>query len=186
MASMWTPRARLLLVVASILLAANLGRQLYRWAAFADERETLGTLSGELETVALEVMRTQLLADSLRTAIHSLDGILRERRRALARLERRSELGTLSPMLYEEYRRGLEAYNETVVARNGRYERWAVVVNRNHDAVRGYNLLADSMRAVGRRMGEPYLSIPSPAEVAVRHGLDTLSYVRTTRPTPSD
>ena len=46
--------------------------------------------------------------------------------------------------------------------------------------------LADSMRAVGRRMGEPYLSIPSPAEVAVRHGLDTLSYVRTTRPTPSD
>lgn len=186
MASMWTPRARLLLFAASIILAANLGRQLYRWAAFADERQTLGRLSGELESVALEVMRTQLVADSLRAAIHSLDTDLRERRRVLARLERRSELGTLSPMLYEEYRRGLDAYNETVVARNGRYERWADVVNRNHDAVSGYNLLADSMRAVGRRMGEAYLSIPSPAEVAVRHGLDTLSYVRSTRPATSN
>ena len=183
---MWTPRARLLLLAASVILAANLGRQLYRWAAFADERTMLGGLGAELESVALEVMRTQLLADSLRTAIHSLDADLRERRRILARLERRSEIGALSPMLYEEYRRGLEDYNETVSGRNARYERWVEVVNRNHDAVRGYNLLADSMRVVGRRMGEPYLSIPSPAEVAVRHGLDTLSFVRSSRPTPPD
>jgi hypothetical protein len=186
MASMRTPRTRLLLVVASLILAANLGRQLYRWAAFADERQTLGRLSGELESVALDVMRTQLLADSLRTAILSLDAELRERRRDLARLERRSESGSLSALLYDEYRRRLDAYNETVVARNGRYERWAEVVNRNHEAVRGYNLLADSVRAIGRRMGEPYLSIPSPAEVAVRNGLDTLSYVRTSRPAPTD
>ena len=186
MASMWTPRTRLLLLVASLLLVANLSRQLYRWIVFADERQTLGRLNGELESAALQVMRTQLLADSLRTAIHSLDAELRQRRGALARLERRSEIGALSPLLYEEYRRGLEAFNGTVAARNGRYERWVDVVNRNHVAVQAYNGLADSMRALGRRMGEPYLSIPSPAEVAVRHGLDTLSYVRSSRTSTSD
>ena len=41
-----------------------------------------------------------------------------------------------------------------------------------------YNRLADSILTLGRKMGEPYIAIPSPADVGVRHGLD----VRATPP----
>jgi hypothetical protein len=93
----------------------------------------------------------------------------------LTSIERRAGDRGLPPTLYEDYRRRLERYNERVAARNDQYERWRGIVERNHRAVDSYNALADTMRNLGERMGEPYLSIPSPAEVAVRHGLDTAS-----------
>jgi hypothetical protein len=182
MASIWTTRTRLLLLIAAAAPAANLGRQLYRWIAFGEERQVLGDLRPALEGSALEVMRTQLLADSLRGAIRELDGELNADRVTLARLERSAQGRGLPPRIYEQYTARLEAYNRKVDLRNGHYDRWRGVVNRNHEAVTRYNLLADSMRAVGRRMGEDYLSIPTPAEVAVRHGLDTLSFLRGSAP----
>lgn len=173
MASTWTARTRVLLVVAGLLLALNLGREVYRWVAFADERDQLRRVGAELDSAALAVMRTQILADSLRVTIRQLDRELETERGALADVERRAEDGGLPPLLYDEYREMLAQYNRKVAARNGGYDRWRGVVTRNHGAVRSYNALADSIRGIGSRMGEPYIAIPSPAEVAVRHGLDT-------------
>ena len=45
-------------------------------------------------------------------------------------------------------------------------EEWREVVNNNHHYVDRYNLLADSMRSVAGRMGEPYYPIRTPAEIA--------------------
>lgn len=175
MGSLWSARSRVLLLIGASILAMNLGRQVYRWAAFADERDDLRRVGAELDGVALAVMHTQLLADSLRTAIHTLDDELKAQRAALARYERRADGRALPPLLYEEYREALEDYNAKVAIRNTGYDRWRDVVERNHRAVRGYNALADSIRQLGTIMGEPYISVPSPAEVAVRHGLDTTS-----------
>lgn len=173
MASIWTTRTRFLLLVAAVVVAINVGRQGYRWFAFADEREDLRRLSVELDGVALTVMRTQLVADSLRRVIEAADSDLRSDRGQLTAIEARADGDGLPVALYEEYRRGLERYNRRVASRNVEYERWRGIVDRNHRAVDAYNLLADSIRGLGRRMGEPYISIPSPAEVAVEHGLDT-------------
>lgn len=171
MARIWTPRTRFLLIAAAVVLAANLARQTYRWYAYADERQELRRMGVELESAGLAVMRTQLFADSLRAVIEAADHELRDDRLSLDRIERRADGDGLPPALYEEYRRGLDLYNGRVAARNERFEQWRGVVTRNHGAVDRYNLLADSMRLLGARMGEPYLSIPSPAELAVRHGL---------------
>lgn len=168
---MWNTRTRFLLLVAFALLAMNLGRQGYRWIAYADEREELALLTTRLESAGLAVMQTQLLADSLRAGIEAADARLRQDRLALDRMERRAEGRGLPPALYDEYRYALERYNQQVLERNDRFQRWRGVVSRNHASVDLYNQLADSMRALGTRMGEPYLAIPSPAELAVRHGL---------------
>lgn len=175
MGSIWTARTRLLILAAGLLLAFKLGREVYRWIAFGDERDDLRRLGVELDATALAVMRTQLLADSLRRAIHQLDADLKADRAALSVFERRADRGGLPPLLFDEYREDLDEYNGKVAARNTGYDRWTSVVERNHRAVGGYNVLADSIRGIGATIGEPYIFVPSPAEVAVRHGLDTTS-----------
>ncbi|HEX6925769.1 MAG TPA: hypothetical protein VF167_10065 [Longimicrobiaceae bacterium] len=167
----WTARSRFLLFAAVALLLYNLGRQGYRWVAYAEEREVLRRLTESVDTVALEVMRSQIAADSLRAVIEAADSELREEREALAALERRAEDNRLPPTLYDEYRSVLARYNQHVGERNAVYERWRGVVSRNHAAVERYNAIADSIRTVGAKMGEPYIPIPSPSEVAVEHGL---------------
>lgn len=174
MASIWTARTRILVVAAGALLAINLGRQAYRWIAYEEERGELRRLGEALDASALEVMRTQLRADSLRGVIERFDDTLRAERREILAMERRADAFGLPPAIYEEYRSGLAGYNRRVGARNGAYDRWREVVASNHRFVDRYNALADSMRRLGRRMGEPYLAIPSPAEIAVRHGLDSM------------
>ena len=96
MASIWNTRTRFLLLVAAVIVAINVGRQGYRWFAFADEREDLRRLSGELDAVALAVMRTQLVADSLRRVIEAADSGLRSDRGALSAIESRAD-GSTSP-----------------------------------------------------------------------------------------
>ena len=172
MASIWTARTRFLLLIVVVMLTANVGRQLYRWLAYGEERDELRRVTVQLDSAALNVMRTQLLAGTLRDSIASIDARLEADRRTLAGIERRADGNGLPPALYEQYRRRREAYNTRVEVRNEQYDRWRGVVDRNHTAVNSYNALADSMRNLGDRMGEPYLAIPSPAEVAVRYGLE--------------
>jgi len=181
MGSIWTTRTRLLLVAAALLLVFKLGQEVYRWAVFGEERDSLRRLSVVLESTALNVMRTQLVADSLHRAIYLLDEHLEAERSALASFGHRARRGDLSTLAYDRYRELLDAFNRKVAARNESYERWKGVVDNNHRSVEGYNLLVDSIRSIGRAIGEPYISIPSPAEVAVRHGLDTMTAF-TTRP----
>ena len=172
MSTHWPARTRFLLIAAAVLVVFNLSREAYRWVAFADERVVLRRMMAQVDTAALNVMRTQMEADSLIGAIEVADGGLLRDRDALLSLERRAENNRLPPMLYDEYQGVLARYNVSVEARNEMYESWRTVVDRNHAAVGRYNALADSIRGLGARMGEPYISVPSPAEVAVQHGLE--------------
>lgn len=165
------PRLRFLLLVLAAIVVVNLARQGYRWVAYGDERADLRRLSVHLDSTALQVVRTSVEAARLRSVIEEADGWLAEQRTELDRMERRAAGGGVSPALYDGYRRMLERYNGRVGERNERYERWREVVAANHHAVDRYNALADSMRAVGVRMREPYIDVPSPAEVAARYGV---------------
>lgn len=168
---LWRTRSWIIIFAVGLLLLAKLGEQLYRWVAYQDERAELRQLAAELDTVGLAVMKTQLSAESLRVTVQGIDEELDRERRVLAGMEERASRGRLSRAEYSRYRTRLRGYNRDVARRNAGFEEWKAVVDRNHAAVHRYNLLADSMRAVARRMGEPYYAVPTPAEVAVRHGL---------------
>jgi hypothetical protein len=151
---------------------AKLGQQLYRWYAFQDERAEIERLEADLEEAALGVVRTQLRADHLRREVDRDDRELAVRREALDRLERQVVRGPPIPSGVEAgYRRDLRAYNTEVAARNQRFREWLAVVDQNHGYVARYNELADSIRGLAERMGEPYYPIASPAEIAHRSGL---------------
>lgn len=163
-------RLHFFLLFLTVVVAVNLARQGYGWVAYADERAELRRLAVRLDSAGLTVVRTSVEAARLREVIEEADGWLADQRRELDRVERRAAGGGVPPTLYDGYLRTLERYNERVNERNDRFERWREVVTANHHAVDRYNALADSMRAVGARMREPYIDVPSPAEVAARHG----------------
>ncbi len=160
-----------LLLLLAIVAAAKLGQELYGWFAYADERAELQQLSRRLEDSGLEVIRTQLDADSLRIEIEGMDGDLAERKRSVGAFEGQVRGGALPADLYESYRAELGEYNRRVERRNALFGRWREIVFRNHAAVGRYNSLADSIRTLATRIGEPYFEIPSPAELALEHGI---------------
>lgn len=156
-----------LLFVLVVVCTAKLAGQIYRWYAYADERTQLQAMRTALEDAAIEVVRTQLGADSLRREIRGMDKTLEEAREAV----RGFELPEPPIGSFLAYDRELTAYNGVVAERNARFQAWREVVMRNHHAVDEFNDLADRMRAVADRMGEQYVNIPTPAEVAAAHGL---------------
>lgn len=160
-----------LLLLVALLAAVNLGRQVYGWFAYADERGALQGLSDRLEVAGLEVMRTQLGADSLRRRIQQMDRELGSRKQSVAAFERFVQDGALPAHLYDAYRAELDGYNRQVQGRNEVFARWKEVVVRNHAAVGRFNGLADSIRSLADRIGEPYFQIPSPVEIAAERGL---------------
>jgi hypothetical protein len=160
-----------LLLLLGIVAATKLGQQLYGWFAYAEERSELQALSTRLEGAGLEVIRTQLGADSLRSEIERMDADLAARKREVGAFERHVRDGALPAHLYESYRTELGAYNRRVEGRNDLFGRWKETVFRNHAAVTRYNALADSIRGLAARIGEPYFQIPSPVELAVERGL---------------
>lgn len=159
-------------VVILLLIMAKVGQQAYRWWAYDEERARIEALSGELEDVAIEVVSSQLMADSLRRQIEQMDEALQVSRSRLATYERHSAGGALPTTVFAPYSRDLERHNRQVVVRNAAFERWREAVQRNHTAVGRYNALADSIRTTAAHIGEPYYSIPTPAEVAVERGIE--------------
>jgi hypothetical protein len=151
-----------------LIAAAKLGQQLYRWYAYSEERREIGRLYAELEEAGMGVIRTQVRADTLRWAIARADEGLAASREELARYEGQLERGRLSRVLEGAYRRGLGAHNQGIVERNELFSDWRTVADSNRAFVDRYNLLADSIRRVAARMGEPYYPVPSPAEIASR------------------
>lgn len=159
-------------LVILLLIAGKVGYETYRWWVHDEERARIGLLSGELEDVAVEVVSSQLNADSLRREIEGMDEALQHSRSALVRFEVQSVGGSLPARLFAPYSRELERHNRGVVARNAVLQEWREAVQRNHAAVGRYNALADSIRATAAEMGEPYYPIPTPAEVAVERGIE--------------
>jgi hypothetical protein len=164
-------RLRIFALLAVVLVAVHAGYGAYRWLAFAEERAQLRALNAQVDSAGFQVIRTQLRVDTLEQRIGGMDRELEEVRSALARFGAHEVDGALPPALHAQYRAEIARYNRRVELRNGWFARWQAAVRNNATAVRRYNRLADSIRSVAARMGEPYYNIPSPVEAAVRQGL---------------
>jgi len=102
------------------------------------------------------------------------DAGLEEERRQLMRLQHGLEAGPVSAEQYDEYRQALETYNHHVVSRNGRVQQYQTVRERYATNWERHAALADSVREIAARMGEPYYSVPTPLEAARARGVITV------------
>lgn len=162
---------RLLVVLLALFLSVQLARDAYSWFAYRDERDALRGMSGALEEAGVALMRTGLEVDSLRARVLEMDRQLDRSRAALEVYERQAVGGGIPADLYGAYRRDLDRYNAQVAERNAVLRTLEAEAVRNRAAAHRYNRLADSIRSLARRMGDPYYQVPSPAELAVKHGL---------------
>lgn len=166
-------RQRLTAVAAVLLLmgGAKVGQELYRWKAYAPERTQIARLETDLEDAAWGVIATQLRADTLKRAIDEADIQLRSAQESLDTRERQARMRVSSATFESAYRDEVARYNEQVAKRNQLAGSWRETVEGNHASVARYNALADTIRTLALRMGEPYYPIASPAEVAARRGV---------------
>lgn len=163
-------RARTLVLLATVVLVigGRIGYQLLNWYRSAPDRELLISLEAELEDAAVGLITTQVASDTLKEAIESADIDLGRSRQLLDNLEARPGFRGGADATYL---RELREFNRKVAARNRMVEDWREAVANNHTHVDRYNLLADSIRSVARRMGEPYYSVRTPAEIATARGV---------------
>lgn len=156
-------RHKFLALVTAVLVLAGfrIGQQVYRWYAYAPERQELVRLEGRLESAALQVVATHVKADSLLGILEVVDRELLEAREALYGVGRVNQGGSR-----------LSDYNHQVAQRNRLLRRWRQVLQANHATTDRYNTLADSIRVTAERMGEAFYPIRSPAEIAVRYRAD--------------
>lgn len=164
-------RVRALLLLLLLALGAQAGRLLYRWYVYGEERADLAALREQVVDSGVEVLRTQARADTLRREVERADSALEARRQRLARYGSYAENGGLPSHLYTAYRAELDEYNARVRERNRTADLWTETMKRNEAAVQRYNQLADSIRAVAYRIGDPYYPIPLPVEAAAERGI---------------
>jgi len=156
-----------LVFVLLVIIGVKVSEQLYRWVAYADERDRVRVFRGQLLEAGAAIVRTREESDSMRAVMRAEDTSLEEEQVALRRYNRYSRGGTLPPEVYARYKEELDSYNLHVSERNAKLGDWQEILARNHLAVSRYNLLADSVRDLAARMGEPYYAVPTPAEAAV-------------------
>ena len=156
-----------LLFVLLVIIGIKLSEQLYRWVAYADERDRVRVYREQLVQAGAEIVRTREESDSMRAVMEAEDAALEQEQTALRRYNRYAPGGTLPTDLYARYKEELDAYNLHVAERNAKLGDWQAILARNHLAVSNYNLLADSVRDLATRMGEPYYAVPTPAEAAM-------------------
>lgn len=164
-----TPRFMLLVLLA--VIGIKLSEQLYRWAAFRDERRQVGEIRERLLDSGAELTLSRAESRKQRLAMEEDDRKLEAERRSLMRYNRYSTGGYLPTGLYDAYKEELERYNRHVVERNGRLRAYQQAHDRYAAAVDRYNARADSVRAIATRMGEPYYAVPTPLEAAVQRGV---------------
>lgn len=162
---------RFLLLMLALAVVLLVGRELYRYVAYGDERRLLIALREQVVDAGASVTRTRQQSDSLRTLVEGADQELEREVRILRRYNRQARGGLLPPDVYERYARDRARYEEVLARRNGWFEEWRGVIGRNHTAVDRYNLLADSIRSVAGRIGDPYFPVPLPIEAAAERGI---------------
>jgi hypothetical protein len=163
--------ARFLLFVLLAVIGVKVSEQLYRFVAFRDEREQVRVLRDRLLDAGARLEMAGARRGQARDALAAEDERLETERRHLMRLQHALEAGQVSQAQYDRYRTALETYNGHVVARNGRYQEYQAIRDRWVNSVESYASLADSLREIATRMGEPYYAVPSPLEAAVARGV---------------
>jgi hypothetical protein len=153
------------------VLALKLALEAYRWTAYSEERALLLELREEIVDAGAEIIRTSMTADSLRQLVDSDDREIEQERRVVERYSAFAYRGALPNHLYGSYRLDIDSYNRRLATRNRRADEWKEISRRNHAAVEQYNRLADSVRVIAERIGDPYFPVPLPAEAALERGL---------------
>ncbi|HEX8695487.1 MAG TPA: hypothetical protein VF746_23950 [Longimicrobium sp.] len=161
------PLLFLLLVIAGV----KLSEQVYRWLAYGEERVAVKGMREQLVTAGADIVVLRAASDSMRAVVQAHDAGLEREHRSLQRYNLLAHDGTLPPDLYARYKRDLARYNLHVTERNARLRDWQEVQARYNGAADRYNLLADSIRQLATRMGEPYYAVPTPAEAAIERGV---------------
>ena len=167
----WRERIRIFLLFTFALVSVELAHDVYRLYAFGGERAQLRVLNTLVDAAGVEVVRTQLAEDSLRSRIELMDEALEGSRGDFAGYDERARGGMLTAAAYQVYRGRIASYNDQVAIRNSWFARWQRAARRNRDAVKQYNRLADEIRTIAAQMGEQHYNIPSPVEAAVKSGL---------------
>jgi hypothetical protein len=162
---------RFLLVVFFGVVALLVGRETYRWFAYAEERQALVAMYPAIVEAGAEAVVTRGQTDSLRVRVDSLNRDLDRRGDALRGYSRIAVNGLLPPDVYQRYARDRREYERVLAVRDERYAAWRNSYDRNRAAVRRYSALADSMRIVALRMGDPYYHVPMPVEAAIIKGV---------------
>lgn len=163
--------ARFLLFVLLAIVGVKVSEQLYRYVAFRDERRQVAAVRDRLLDAGARLEMERVEWRSKRDALKNEDERLEEERRRLMRLQRALEAAEVGEAQYEQYRIALEGYNRRVVQRNGHLLAYQELRDRfvaTHDT---YDVLADSMRELAARMGEPYYAVPTPVEAAMARGV---------------
>ena len=167
----WRERVRVFFLFTLLLVVMELTHDVYRLFAFAEERTQLRVLNDVVGDAGVEVIRTQLRADSVRNQLEAMDAELEEARRVFEALDARASRGRLTAAHAAEYRARVADYNRRVAVKNFWLGEWERVLADNRQAVRRYNDLADEIRGIAATMGEQHYNIPTPVEAAVRSGL---------------
>ncbi|MDR0786597.1 MAG: hypothetical protein LBG44_01900 [Gemmatimonadota bacterium] len=152
-----------------LLFLLTSAREVWRYYAYANERNAIIRLKGEIEIAGMGAIATQSRADTLRREIEAIDDRLRENRQRLDLMERNIDDLFSAREMEAAYRTGLDFYNTEVGRRNALFESWRATVEFNHEHVGRYNLLADSIRALAAVMGEDHYPVASPSEIAARY-----------------
>jgi hypothetical protein len=163
--------ARFLLFLMLAVVGVKMSEQLYRFVAFRDEREQVRVLRDRLLDAGASLELARAERGHARDALEAEDGRLEVERHRLMRLQHGLEDGDVSQAEYDRYRAALEGYNGHVMERNGHYQRYQEIRDHWIASVEGYASLADSMRDIATRMGEPYYAVPTPLEAAVARGV---------------
>ena len=162
---------RFLLFVLLVVIGVKVSEQVYRVFAFADEREQVVVLREKLLDAGAGVEVARAEARRMRARLEEEDAKLEEEREHLERYERLAQDGRYLPAdVYAAYKAELETYNRHVVERNALNRRLGDIQDRSMLAAESYDALADSIRDLAARMGEPYYSVPTPVEAAIQRG----------------
>lgn len=162
---------RFLVSVLGLVILFLVARELYRWVAYREERALIVALRTDVVDAGARVTVTRQQLDSLRTALASVDVRLEREVDVLRGYERRARHRRLPPDVYEKYLRDRARYERVLEERNALVRTMSGVLDVNHSAVERYNTLADSVRAVAARVGDPYYRVPLPVEAAMERGI---------------
>jgi hypothetical protein len=163
--------ARFLLFVLLAVIGVKVSEQAYRFVAFRDERAQVRVLRDRLLDAGARLELARGERTRARDALEAEDERLEAERQRLLLRQRALESGPVTQAQYDRYRDALETYNHHVVDRNGRYQQYQVIRDRWAGSVESYAALADSLRDIATRMGEPYYSVPTPLEAAMARGV---------------
>jgi hypothetical protein len=166
-------RDRLAVAVVALgaIIVFNVGREAYRWYAFRDERTAIVRLQTQVVDAGAEYALTREQLNVLTRRLTTADSALNRDVDVLRRYSMRADGGMLPPPLYRRYQEDRRVYEQHLAQRQVWFEQYERVQGRYHASGDRYSTLADSIRTLAARIGDPYYRVPLPVEAAAERGL---------------